>query len=167
MSTAAEARAVLLDEVQVPIVVRGKSIAFRCRYPDLETLVFRRALSLPMLSAALTLAERFKPSAMVIDERPDAADDPGASFLERWVCAAAIEPRVVLDQGDAGEDALHIRDLTIGAMWEIFRATSPEKPKAAPEVAAVALSFPGGSAPEIAGSGSTAVPDAALVPVGD
>lgn len=100
----------------------------KCRQPDPLVLVAEGLLQLDIYGGVMALiADRIDAA---IDNRPLPGDAPTrretAAFLDRWVCAAAVEPVVVLTEQDAAArpEALWIEEMGADLKLAIFRATN-------------------------------------------
>lgn len=140
--------------VEVPIA--GTDMVIKCRKPDLMAMISQGLLSLELYEIAKRASERTTEENEHITM--DVAADY-AKFIDAWVCAAAVAPRVVLTARQAEEDphAVWVEDLDLPTKLLILNKTTP----------ATKVSLPSGAAefrsgePESAttGSASPAVRD--------
>jgi hypothetical protein len=94
----------------------------QCRRPDLKDLMFRRLLPLPIMAALMKTAQEAgdRPLKEVIAESPAMPE-----FIDRWVCAAARRPRIVMTFEEAGDEALWVQDMPLDDREYIVAATDP------------------------------------------
>lgn len=163
MSTAAEIRARLKSTKTIPVSLPGTDLTINCRQPDLLTLASRGWMNWPALRAVQAIgAELATRDATVVDNRPidsvlEQAKTVG-DFLDQWVCAAAVSPRVVLTEVEVTDPdhILWVDDLPLDFKAAIVAATTPRTPPAVAE-------FRGNESPGAApGSSGEAVRDAPI-----
>lgn len=170
MSTAAEFRQ--RRRAPKPILVKdpGSDLTIECRRPDLIEMAFSGLMAWPALDRVRTLiAERTAAdtASSVLDNRPlptivDRARAAG-TFIDEWVCLAAVSPRVVMAEHEALADpgVLWIEELPFDFRQAIYQQTF----RAPTTAGADFRRDEPGSAPP--GQGGEAVRDEALVAVGD
>jgi hypothetical protein len=111
------------------VTVPGTELQIRCRRPDMLGRLVAGLLPLPLLARASASIDRWaglSPDAVgreVLADPATAAEM--AEFIDRWVCAAAVQPRIVMEPTDAGAAALWIEDLQFTTKIAILSATSP------------------------------------------
>lgn len=162
-STAAEIRARLKASRTIPVTLPGTDLVIDCCQPDLLTLATRGFMTWPALQAvkaSFAEIEQSSDGTVVADNRPVAsvlehAKTIGA-FMDEWVCAAAVSPRVVMKETDVTDpdQMLWIDDLSLEFKTAIVTATMPRTP---PAVAEFRRDESPGAAP---GSSGEAVRDA-------
>jgi len=152
--TADQLRAKFGAEILVPLPGGG---AWRCRRPDIKTLLFEDILSMPVLEqvlADLRPHENGKDKTLQdLIEEPAAASRTG-DFVRRWLTLAAKSPRIVLEETDAGPDALWVQDVPINVRMAIFNATFWDVTPAAGSAPAAAAFPKGPAGPVAAGDGA-------------
>ncbi len=109
----------------VLVDIPGTTFQFRCCRPDLPTLTFKRLINPTMLASVAALRDQIKGGGSV-DTRDEDIDQTSA-FLDRWVCAACLEPRVIADEAPDDPDALHVGELGLHAKIAILVATQPRR----------------------------------------
>lgn len=169
MSTAAEFRQRRRAPKSIIVKDPGSDLTIECRRPDLIEMAFSGLMAWPALDRVRALmAERqeAETAASVLDNRPqptlvDRARAAG-TFLDEWVCLAAIAPRVVMAEHEALADpaVLWIEDVPFEVRQAIYQQTFR-----APTTAGA--DFRGDeSGVASPGQGGEAVRDEALVAVG-
>lgn len=140
---------------------------FTCRRPDPLVLIADGVLPLEVYGHVLAqIADRVD---AVFDNRPPAGGAATrreySDFIDRWVCAAAVEPRIVLTEAEAtaAPEALWAEEVDADLKLAIFRMTnarilSPRMTDAVSEF--LRRKSPGAPA----GSDGAAVRDAAVEP---
>lgn len=151
MSKAKVLRASDLHRARVEVTVSGTDGVIVCRRPDLLSQVVRGLLPQPLVDAVMARAV-----SGTFDAANVSALAESGEFIDRWVCLAAIEPRVVMTEAEASDNAVWIDDLDLNLKLAIFHATVA---KPAPVDAAVAEFRGRESERAAAGSDGTPVPD--------
>lgn len=112
-----------------PITVQlpGSTRTIDCKCPDLMYMVMSGVMTWPALQRVRELNASAPDDGTVLDNRPmptmvDRATAAG-TMLDEWVCLAAIAPRVVMHEHEAGPNALWIERLPFPARQAIFNAT--------------------------------------------
>lgn len=160
------------------VTVAGSDLQIECCKPDPLDLIARDLLPLDIFSDVIEAIAKWNQTpndgslpalnrelADVVLAHPKA----WADLMDRWVCAAAVKPRVVLTEAEAAADptALWIEDLDYETKTDIFGRTNARLRKS-PRVGAAVKEFrrlqPGGVG---AGSDRPAVRDAAVGVAGD
>lgn len=138
MSTAEEFRA-------RKILVKDGDLTIACRRPDPLTLIADDVLPLPLFADVLenltaTMQTAFD-DRVSTEARAKPSDPMVQRFLDRWVCAAAVMPHVVLteDEALADADALWVQDIDPSVRWAILQRTSSAF--ASPRLRAAVLEF--------------------------
>lgn len=135
----------------------GNGDEVRIRRPDLQTLVFEGFLPTPLLnSVLLMIGEWAGKDAKNITEDVVAKSTELREFIDRWLCAAIVEPRVTLN-GEAGTVA--VTDLTLKTKVALFSASFQTDFQTPVREVAVATAT---EFPEV-GSGAGSGPDGAAV----
>lgn len=101
------------------IVTLPGDIEFQCRRPDPLELIAQDILPLPIYAAVFEAVGQGSLSADKMRDAPTTY----LNFVDRWVCAAVVEPRVVLDVVDP-EQEIHIDELSLESRLLIFSKTS-------------------------------------------
>ena len=120
--TAEQLRARFGAEILVALPQGG---SWRCRRPDATTLLFENLLTLPVVQQVM---RDMAPNATGGKTIEDLLNDPPAAertnqFIKQWVMLAAKSPRIVLEEAQAGADAIWIEDVPVSARLAIFNAT--------------------------------------------
>lgn len=120
LSTAADLRARLVV-VSVPGDDDEPPMRVACRRPDPLVLFASELLPLDIYAK---VAEKVAGSITAFGTA--ALTDPGlyGDFIDRWVCAAAVTPRMVLTKDDASEEAIWVEDVPPGLRLAIFMKTN-------------------------------------------
>lgn len=133
---------------------------FVCKRPDPMAMLAAGVLPLPTFA---DLIERAAAGQMTTD---DLRNDPAtyADFVNRWVCAAVVQPTVVLTVKDESTE-LDVEELSVDLRLEIFRRTNDRLVSrrvidAVAEFRRQQLPDPG------SGSSGAAVPDASFGSLG-
>lgn len=130
-------------ELRRPIItvrVPHTDLEIQCRQPDLFAQMAKGLMPQPLLAAAIRYATQVAAAGASLEtpETPFSdVDAQQAEFIDRWVCAACVTPRVVLTEAEASDVAVWVEDLSLDLKLAILSATTP-KP-AAPAVADPAL----------------------------
>ncbi len=135
------------------------------RLPDVQLMVLKGLLPTPLLGEMVKLVGQWAGTELLKDLTEDVIKESTKilAFVDAYVCAALVKPRVVATAADMDgkDDALLIDDLTIATRRLIVvkcaERASAERP-AAPEVVAAAKEFPEN------GSGAGSGPDVSPVP---
>lgn len=133
-----EFRARLKRRQLISVTIPGTDLVVDCWPPELLSMATSGLFQWPALQA---VKEALKPAADVadgpiLDNRPqptliDRARNVG-TFLDEWVCAAAISPRFVLNPDEAVGDLLCVADLPYEGRVAIFNATMSPTPPTVP-----------------------------------
>jgi len=129
----------------VLVTIPGTDLQIECRRPDPLDLIAQQILPLEAYADILervaewaTMPEHT--SAPSVLETIRSAPDTFAGFVDRWVCAAAVRPTIVLTEEEvsANPAAVWIDDLDLEVKFEVFRRTnhrlaSPRLPAAVKE----------------------------------
>lgn len=113
-----------------PILVKvDDTLTITCRRPDPLTLIADDILPLPLFAEVLEQITASMQSAFddEVDVPTKAAElKTFRRFVDRWVCAAAVKPRVVLTEAEALADrsAYWVQDLEEDVRTEIVRRTN-------------------------------------------
>lgn len=107
--------------VRVPVPGSADD-AFIVRTPDLPTLLANGWLPLPLVHAVSTSMASSGEPQWVIETEDELAAEHGR-FIDRWICACAILPRIVLDPTQAGDDALHVSEIDRALRLTILERT--------------------------------------------
>jgi hypothetical protein len=97
-----------------------------CRKPDLQDLVFRQVVPLPLLKsvfqeAAAAIAQGDTPAS--IEAFLANGNGDTARLIDIWTCCAARAPRVFLTEAEAGDQALWVGEIPLSARLAIFAET--------------------------------------------
>lgn len=105
---------------EVLVSVPGTDLQIRCRRPDLLTQIAKGVLSQTLVQEALKAVKDG-----MFDLQSAAPDTVAAygEFIDRWACVAALEPRIVQNEADAGETAVWVEELSVEVKTAIFNAT--------------------------------------------
>lgn len=150
------------------VAVSDSTLQIECRRPDPLEMIAHDVLPLPIFHEVLhviaTWAEReTEPSAEELSTEVQKAPGAWGKFIDRWACAAAVKPHVVLTEAEAESDAtaLWVEDLDFETRLQILRATNRNlrSPKLKTAVTDFRRLQPGGAA---ARSNGAPVRDAAL-----
>lgn len=116
------------------VPVPGSDFEIECRCPDPLVLISEGILPLETYGALLAKLHDVVESGssnVIYDNRPVAesvADDPKTFFdmIDRWVCAAAVRPQIVLtdDEATADPSKLSVLDIDRPVKLEIVRRTT-------------------------------------------
>lgn len=95
----------------------------QCRRPDLLQLIADGALSLEVYGDVLERLHALFQSDNVIDNRPLPEQLPYDAFVDRFVCAAVVAPKVVLTDEEviADPEAIWVSDLPRATRYEVVR----------------------------------------------
>jgi hypothetical protein len=113
------------------VTIAGTVLQIECRRPEPLDLIAHNVLPLPVFHDVLhviaTWSERAaEPSAEEMDA--EVSKNPGAwgQFIDRWACAAAVNPHVVQTEAEVDTDpsSLWIEDLPFETRLEILRQTN-------------------------------------------
>jgi hypothetical protein len=115
-----------------PILVRvpNSELEIECRRPDPLALIAHNVLPLDIFAGVLERIAQWTDAGEALTSEIGQAviDAPKAwgQFIDRWVCAAAVRPQVVLTEADARDvpDALWIDELEYELKMEIFAKTA-------------------------------------------
>lgn len=118
MSTADQIRQRLIT---IPI---SPDCSIEVRRPDLLSQAVNNVLRLPQFQAVITALS----APMLGYEPPPTSaelDAQSVEFIDHWVCAAAVNPRVVLtdEEAEADPSALCVRDLDFEVKLAVYKAT--------------------------------------------
>lgn len=112
------------------VTIPGTDQQIQCRRPDPLTLLADGVLPLPIFADVLEQLHDLMQPQPEYDNRPitdHVAKQPKTyeAFVARWVCAAAVAPRVVLTEEEAIADpeALWVEDLELDVQISIVRQT--------------------------------------------
>lgn len=163
MSTAQEIRN---RTISVPL--DGSALVIECRRPDPMTLITNNILPLDVFHAVLEKFQSWTDTAngdaeglmqlMVTDP------DRWNTFIDTWVCCAAVAPKVVMTEAEAEADpnVLWVFDLEASTRLAIFGATASRK-LVSPRVRSAIETFRRDlAARTVAGSDGAAVRDTAV-----
>lgn len=126
MSSAADIRARKSSRI-IPVTLPGTDLVIECRRPELLTLASRGWVDWPSLQQVqAALATTQAADAAVLDNRPvlnatEKARTIG-TFLDEFICAAAVRPRVVLTEAEVvdPDTTLWIDDIELDDKLAIF-----------------------------------------------
>lgn len=120
LSTAASLRARPII-VTVPSDGDSEPVRISCRRPDPIVLFANDMLPLEIYA---NVAENV--SGTMNSFTLAAVKDPATygDFVDRWVCAAAVSPKVVLAEQDASDEAIWVEDLAPDVRVAIFMKTN-------------------------------------------
>jgi len=101
----------------------AEPIRIACKRPDPLQLFAGELLPLEVYGA---VAEKVAASSSVGDFALAAAKDPAkyGDFIDRWTCAAAVKPVVVLTEAEASDEAVWVEDLPPDVRVAIFMRTN-------------------------------------------
>lgn len=119
-STAAQLRA---RPIVVTVAGDGEiePVRILCRRPDPLALFSSELLPLAIYAkVAETVIGSVNTFSRAVVNDPIAYGD----FIDRWVCAATVSPRVVLMEAEASDDAIWVEDLTPEVRAMIFTKTT-------------------------------------------
>lgn len=125
MSSAAEIRA---RKQIIPVTLPGTDLVIECRRPDLLSLVSRGWIDWPALQQIQATFAPAESAGVVLDNRPVPTPIEKArligTFLDEFVCAAAVRPRVVLTEAEVtdAESILWVDDLTLDEKMTVLAA---------------------------------------------
>lgn len=124
------ASAAQLSRRKISVSVPGTDLVIVCRRPDLLGQVTRGVLPQPSVDAVLRQAQAGGVDPMASEDLTLAAD-----FIDRWVCLAAVQPRIVLTEAEASESAVWVDDLDLALKLAIVSATTTKVAPVDPAVA--------------------------------
>lgn len=106
-------------------------VQLQCRRPDLLRLIADNVLPLDTFGAVLEHLSQIVEANVLFDNRPlveSVVSTPEVynDFVDRWVCAAVVAPRVVLTEDEALADpqALWVADIPRPTRYEVVRVTN-------------------------------------------
>jgi len=119
-STAAQLRARPIV-VTVPGEGDAEPVRIACKRPDPLVLFTNGLLPLEIYAAVAEVA-----ATTVGNFSREAFKDPAlyGDFIDRWVCAAAMTPRVVLTEGEASDEGVWVEDLSPDVRIAVFMKTN-------------------------------------------
>lgn len=111
------------DRISIPVPGGGDLL---CRKPSLPELIFEQLIPMPLLQQVLQAAAGLDPKSKTAQELTleVIANHPEyLEFMNRWVCAAVLEPRIVMEKPEPGVDAVWVKILPLGLRSTIFEQT--------------------------------------------
>lgn len=134
----------LKDRESPPVTVElGDGAEVLCRRPDLPTLLYEGLLPTPLMAKVIqTIANWSDIGADAVTADMLANDVAMRDFVNRWVCAALVQPRAVMDPLEPAADAVCVNDLTLATRAAIFGKTFRFPTPAQKAVTAGAERFP-------------------------
>lgn len=120
LSTAASLRA-----RQIIVTVQGDAdtepVRIACKRPDPLRLFASELLPLELYGAVADTA-----SSSIGTFSAAAAREPGkyGDFIDRWACAAAVQPAIVMTEAEASDEAVWVEDLAPEVRVAIFMRTN-------------------------------------------
>jgi hypothetical protein len=135
-------------ETPVRTVDIGDGDEVKVRRPDLQTLLFEGILQTTLVNSVVKSIKEWSGTDTVTVDMVSQSDAM-REFINRWVCAAVVEPTVVYpDKDDAGnplsvpDGVISVLDLTLKTRTIIFNETFQFKTPATQAVVASAERFP-------------------------
>lgn len=167
MSTAQEIR-----NRTVIVPIEGTTLSIECRRPDPVVMITDNLLPLQTFAGVLEKFQAWSAENADADALMSAMGAESTrwnEFLDRWACAAAIEPRLVLteEEAEANPDVLWVYELNTSTKMAIFGATANRK-LVSPRVRSAIEDFRRQSLAGVdVGSDGASVRDAAVAAVRD
>lgn len=118
----------------------GKEVLLR--KPDFQLLVLQGIIPMKLFTDVVKLVGDWVGASEVTEAISDSSDKL-LSFVNPFVCACMVMPRVVMTEAERTVDALVVSDLTLATKKAIVVAVT-SRVAAEPEVAAAAATFPAG-----------------------
>lgn len=109
------------------VPVPGTDLQIECRRPDPLTLIADGILPLPIFGGVLEqLTELAHGDSEDATSNIQAAWKTYLAFVDHWVCAAAVKPRVVLTEEEALADrsTYWVQELEQGVRYDILQRTN-------------------------------------------
>lgn len=131
------------------------------RVPDVQLLILKNLIPLPLLGEVIKLVGAWTGKVEELTEDLKDKSDDLLLFVDTYICAAVIAPRVVM-QRHADDDAMLASDLTLETKKKIMRAIDQHIAAATQEVVADATAFHQDRSSEGTGSDVQEVQPAAI-----
>lgn len=115
------------------------------RAPDLQLLVLKNLLPTPLLAEVVKMVGQWAGAGITdLTEEVIAKSDKLVAFVDTYVCACMLDPKVVLTAEELVDGALTVADLTLNTKKRIVMEVTAKVAAAQREVAAAATEFPEG-----------------------
>lgn len=128
------------------IIDVGGGREVRARRPDIGLLVLKGLMPTPLLAEVVKIIGAWTGTALTeLSEDLAEKNDKVLEFLDTYVCAACVQPRVVATQEELealGGEALLVTDLTVATKRLIVVRCTQQVQAATTEVVAAAKEFP-------------------------
>jgi hypothetical protein len=119
--SAAEFKKTAAPEIEVP--VPGGMGHVLVRKPDLQSLLFKKLLPLPLMMRVLQDIPTLQRAGDNLESFMAAADSSAAEFIDKWICLVAVTPRIVATRAEVTDDSVCVDDLPLELKTAIIVAT--------------------------------------------
>ncbi len=132
------------------------------RRPDIQVLVLKQAMPLPLLASVIKIVSEWSNTNITdMSEELIKESTTAMQFIDLWVTAAMVSPKI---SETGGDDSIMLADLTLATKMRIFRASIAVGEPARAAAVEAATEFPEvgpgeGTRPDVPTVPSAPVPD--------